>query len=464
MLSFLKQEPGFYGRMYRLAVPIVLQNIINSGLALADTFMVGVLGEAELAAVTLANNVFFVLIIMGFGIQSGMAVLISQYWGRGDNRTISRVIGLGLYVSGGIAALFVAAVMCFPAGVMHIATSDTELAAIGAPYLSIVAPAFFMNMVSMTVLGAFRSMENPRVGLAVLALSMGVNTLLNYMLIFGNFGAPELGVKGAALATLISRVLEILLTAGYLLINKYFRVDWRAALRPGMYITKQFGVYGIPVIINETMWGLGFTLYPIIAGHMEGAASGVAAFTVALNVDRVLGALFFGTGGAAAVIIGKHLGAEGSDASPESRRTAYDLGKAMLLITGAVGVAAGVLLTLTAAFAAKPFLTGVMGMEDGTASLARVIMFINALNMPVRALNFTVIVGILRGGGDVKAAAVIDIAFLYLIGLPFAFVAGLILQYGVMFIFLGMLIEESTKLFISLRRFKARVWVKNVTV
>ena len=450
--------------MYRLAVPIVLQNLINSGLSLADTFMVGVLGEAELAAVTLANNVFFVLIIMGFGIQSGMAVLISQYWGRGDNQTISRVIGLGLYVSGGIAALFVTAVMCFPAGVMNIATSDAGLAAIGTDYLSVIAPAFFLNMVSMTVLGAFRSMENPRVGLVILSLSMGVNTLLNYMLIFGKFGAPELGVQGAAFATLVSRALEILLTAGYLWLNKYFRVDWRAALRPGVYITKQFGVYGIPVIINETLWGLGFTLYPVIAGHMEGAAAGVAAFTVALNIDRVLGALFFGTGGAAAVIIGKHLGAEGSDANPESRQTAYDLGKALLLITGAVGAAAGVLLTLTAAFAAKPFLTGVMGMEDGTASLARVIMFVNAFNMPVRALNFTIIVGILRGGGDVKAAAVIDIAFLYLIGLPFAFIMGLYLQYGVLFVFLAMLIEESTKLFISLRRFKARVWVKNVTV
>lgn len=458
MLSIFRREKGFYKSLVLLAAPIVLQNVVNNALALTDAFMVGALGEQELAAVTLANNIFFTLVLLVLGVQSGMGVLISQYWGRGDENTINRVLGIGIMISGAIAGLFVAAVMLFPRWMMSLSTTDAVVVEHGVRYLEIMAPSVLLNSLSVTYLGAHRNMENPRIGFIVLSASVAVNTLLNYMLIFGKWGAPMMGVAGAALATLLSRVLELTVTIAYAAFNKKFRIRRSFLLKPGTVILRDFITYAVPVVINETLWGFGFMLYPIIVGHMPNAASDVAAYSITLSIDRMVSALFIGSGIAAAVIVGKRLG----QGMPKDE--VVKLSNMLLTLTAGVGLVSGMMLALLATFVFEPYLFPLFrNMSAATSHSAWMMLMICSATYTMRAVNFTIIVGILRCGGDSKAAAVIDTVSLYLIGLPLAFLMGIALGRGAVFVFVAMFIEESAKFVISLRRYRSKKWINNVT-
>ena len=218
----MKREPGFYRNIVALALPIVLQNLVTSTLAMADTFMVGLLGEVPMAGVTLANIPFYALQMFFFGVQSGSAVLISQYWGKGDRKAISRILGLGWLVVGVCSSLFSAFLMTDPARFMGLFGNDPAAVDVAARYGRIVCLSYVLNGINLVYMGAHRSMENPRLGLYMLSASMLTNTFLNWVLIFGKLGAPKLGVEGAALATLISRCVELLIVIGHALWGKHF--------------------------------------------------------------------------------------------------------------------------------------------------------------------------------------------------------------------------------------------------
>ena len=233
----------FYRNVIALALPILLQNLCTTLLGLVDTFMVGSLGEAPLAAVSQANLPVFVIQLVIFGLQSGSSVLISQFWGKKDTDTINRVMGIGCYVAGAIAALF-AIVMCFfPTQLMGLLTDNEELIPLAASYARIVGPSYLFNSLTGVYVGAHRSMENPKLGMIVFATSMATNTFLNWVFIFGNLGAPALGVEGAAFATLLSRILEFGITMTYALTNKRFKLKPTLMFRPGRPLIQKFFRY-----------------------------------------------------------------------------------------------------------------------------------------------------------------------------------------------------------------------------
>ncbi|GHV04699.1 MATE family efflux transporter [Clostridia bacterium] len=453
----LKRERGFYRDFLKLAAPMILQNLINNLLMLMDTFMVGAIDNASMSAVMLAGNVFFVLGLLFFGVQSGMSILISQYWGKADSAAISRVLGLGLIAAGGLSLIGTLVVSLSPRAVMTLITNDPVLIAIGTDFLAIVAPSYFFNAVAVTLSAAFRSMENPRIGLLVFSGAAALNTLLNYLLIFGKFGFPEMGVKGAAAATLIVCVCELVVMVLYLIFNTRFRARVACLLRPGIVMTRDFIKYSLPVIANETLWGFGYSLYSVIVGHMEGAVAGAAAFAVATSIDRVLGAPQFGMGMAVSVVIGKKLG------SGAGRDEAYNLGKALIGATLLVSVVCAVVSAAVSTFALRPILPVFFDMDAAGAHLAWILLLIAALKMPMASINLSVIVGVLRGGGDVRVALIIDLCALYLAGLAFAYVFGLRLEMGVVMVFFGMVTEEFIKMFFSLRRFGKKKWINNLT-
>ena len=206
MFHYMRRGRAFYKDVVILAIPIILQNLVTTSLGLVDTLMVGMLGETPLAAVTTANMPVFVIQLVIFGLQSGSSVLISQYWGKGDRENINRVIGIGCYVAGAISILFALVMMAFPRPLMGLLVNDAALVEIAADYARIVGPSYILNSITGVYVGAHRSMENPKLGLIIFSISMCTNTFLNWVLIFGNLGAPALGVVGAAAATLTSRV------------------------------------------------------------------------------------------------------------------------------------------------------------------------------------------------------------------------------------------------------------------
>lgn len=459
MFSYLNRGKAFYRNLVLLSLPIVLQNLVTTSLAMVDTFMVGMLGETPLAAVTLANLPIFVIQLLVFGIQSGSAVLISQYWGKKDTDSINRVIGVAAFVAGGISVLFALTLFFFPAQVMGLLTNDTGLRDIAAQYGRIVGFSYIFNSLTGVYVGAHRSMENPKLGLIVFSISMCANTFLNWVFIFGSLGAPRLGVVGAALATLISRVIEFAVMALYAVLNRRFRLRPSLVLRPGADIAGKFLKYSTPVVLNETLWGLGTSLYPTIMGHMENSTEILAAYAVAGNIDRFCTVAVMAVGATSAIIVGMEIGAGRSG-------QVRDVGKALIVVSMALGAAIGAVMLLATYFVVEPFIYPIYPAFrncPGAAQITTIMLTVAALFLPLRAFNTTSIVGVLRGGGDVRAATLIDLLPLWAVAIPLAALAGLVAKAGILWVYLSIEMENVTKFFLGVFRFRSGNWIHDVT-
>ena len=357
MFRHLHREPGFYKRLFLLALPLILQNLITTSLGFVDTFMVGMLGQNELSAVTAANTPIYLLQIIILGLLSGLSVLASQYWGKGDTDSINRCMGVSLY-AGLIIAVSVAAVLFFfPLHVMALVTNNDLLIELGAPYLRIVGLSYIFNTISSVYIGMQRSTENPAMGMIVFGISMLTNTGLNYILIFGKFGAPALGITGAAIATLTSRVLEFVIVAVYA--PRYRRVPLmlRLLLRPGGAMARSFLKYATPVLVNEVLWGLGVSVMTAVMGHMAISTDMLAAHAIMGNIDKFSTVACFGIAGATAVIVGKRIG-EGA-----GREEVYSLGCCLLTVSFGVGLVVSVCLAVLLPTVFIPYLYPLFHLE-----------------------------------------------------------------------------------------------------
>ena len=453
----MKREAGFYRNIAALALPIVLQNLVTSTLALADTFMVGLLGEVPMAGVTLANIPFYALQMFFFGVQSGSAVLISQYWGKGDRKAISRILGLGWLIVGVLSLLFSAFLMTDPLRFMGLFGNDPAAVDVAARYGRIVCLSYVLNGLNLVYMGAHRSMENPRLGLYMLSASMLTNTFLNWVLIFGKLGAPAMGVEGAALATLISRCVESVIVLGHAVWGKHFRIDLSCLLRPGREIARKLAVYATPVILNETLWGIGTGMYPTIMGHMENSTEILAAFTVAGNVEKLALVALIGLAGTAAIIVGREIGAG-------RVKTVYDVGLALNALSVAVGFGVSLIMLAVSWTLVPRYIFPLFQLSDSTGRICLVMLTMIALMMAPRAFNFTNIVGVLRGGGDVRAATVIDLLPLWLTAIPAAALFGLVLKWGVFWVYVGISLDQLVKFFLGIWRLRSGEWINDLTV
>ena len=457
MLRALRQEPGFYQKLWALSAPIILQNLITTSLGFADTFMVGLLGNAEMAAVTAANVPVFIIQIVIFGFQSGMAVLVSQYWGRGDTVSINRCLGVALYAVTGVSTLMALITFFFPAQVLGLITPNQDLVRLGTSYIQLVGFSYVFNGVSSIYAGVHRSTEHPSFGMALFAVSMCVNTFLNYVLIFGKFGAPAMGVTGAAAATLASRVVEFAVALGYALLNKRIPLCPAYILRPGRDILRRFLKYSLPVVCNETLWSTGFSLLTVIMGHMANSQDMLAAYALVGNIDKLSTVVCFGLAASAAVIVGKEIG-EGRD-----RARIYAVSRTLLLASLLVGcVVMAVLLLLLPTFF-RPVLFPLFQLTEGAAYAATCLCLLYALAMPTRAFDVTNVTGVLRAGGDARVAAFIDVVPLWLAAIPLMALTALVLEAPVLVVCLSMQAENLCKFPLGLVRFRSRRWINDIT-
>ncbi|MFG6353595.1 MAG: MATE family efflux transporter, partial [Oscillospiraceae bacterium] len=313
MFKLFRREKGFYGKLLALALPILLQNLITNSLGLVDTFMVGTMGEAPLAGVTLANIPVFVVQLMMFGIQSGSSVLISQYRGKGDMGAINRVMGIGMYAAGAIGLVFALIMGFLPTQFMSLFGNDQQVIATAARYARIVGWSYFFDSFVQVYIGVHRAMGNPNRGLAILGVSMASNTFLNWVFIFGNLGAPRLEEQGAALATLLARVLSCSIAVAWAALDRRFKLDPALLFRPGGEMVRRFARFSTPVMCNETFWGLGTSLFPTIMGHMEGSKEILAAYAIAGNITNLCTVGVFAISGTAAILIGQEIGSGHTD-------------------------------------------------------------------------------------------------------------------------------------------------------
>ena len=327
MLKYLKRGPGFYGYLWRLTGPIALQNLITFSLGLIDTLMVSWLGNTQMAAVTTANVPVFLLISIVFGVQSGLGILVSQYWGKKDMESISRAIGVAAMLGTGITLVLALVLFLWPVQIMDLLSNKHELSVLGAPYLKLIGFSYVFNMLSSIYVSAMRSAENPGFGMKLFGVSTLLNTGMNYLLIFGKCGLPALGIQGAAIATLLSRVAEFLICLVCALRSRILPLDLAAFFRPGWEMLRRFVKYSTPVILNETAWGLGNSLLTVILGYTDNSVEMLAANAVMGNLNRLFLVVCFGLGAATAVMIGKAIG------QGQSHREVMDLSRTLLVFT-----------------------------------------------------------------------------------------------------------------------------------
>lgn len=451
-----KLRGGFYKDALALMIPLILQNFVTNLMQLADSFMVGAVGETELAAVTSANTVFFVVALACFGIQSGTSVLVSQYYGRNSMSAINRVMGMGIYASLGLTALVAVLAFCFPMDMMRVLTNNSALWGPGAEYSRIVGFSYIFMSLSGAYVAVQRSMENPQLGARLFSVSGALNILLNYVLIFGKWGAPALGCAGAALATLISRAFEVLVIIVYALRPNRLPLFPSLILRPGRVMAKDFFRYSLPVVLNEGLWSAGIALYTVILGHMPNSTPLLAAYTVAGSLDRMLSVGLFAAGSATAVIIGRDIVRSGRDSIRAE-------GKALNIMCFLIGCASLVLLLIVRYFLCDDFIFPVLNISDSARGTAKYMLLVTALMMPMRGITLCNIVGVFRSGGDVKYALICDILPLYALAVPLSAVAALVLGADIRVVYLCMYVDELIKVFLIAPRLKSGKWINNVT-
>ena len=458
MIRELKRPRSFYERLFRLTAPIALQNLITFSLGLIDTLMVSQLGNNEMAAVKTANVPVFLLISIVFGVQSGVGILISQYWGKRDHQNISRAIGVAAGLGVGLALVIALALFFWPVQIMDLMSNEHQLSVLGAPYLRIIGFSYVFNMLSSIYVSAQRSVENSGFGMKLFGMSTVLNTGMNYLLIFGKCGFPLLGVEGAAIATLLSRVAEFAVCLVCALRSKVIPLDLKALVCPGGDMLRRFVKYASPVMGNELMWGLGNSLLTVILGHTTVSVAYLAADAVAGNLNRLFLVVCFGLGASTAVMIGKAIG-EGA-----GREELMALSRTLSWVTILVGAVLAVVALALVPLLFQPVIFPLFKLEGLSAHLATTLIVTGFACIPLHAYSISAVTGILRAGGDVFWSTALDLGPQWLVALPLTALLGLALDADPWFISLAIQMESFVKCPICLWRIRSKKWIHDVTL
>lgn len=448
--GLFREGKPFYRRFIRLAGPIAFQNLLASSLAMVDTLMIGQLGATSIAAVGLGGMFFFLATLFFYGVSSGSSVFISQFWGKKDIAGIRRTIGMALLLSELGGLIFALLAIFVPEIIMRIFTPDTAVIRIGIIYLRITGISFLFSGITLVYSLVLRSIDEAKLPLIASAIVFIINTILNYLLIFGHLGFPALGVKGAAVATSVSRLLEmfIILTVIYKRKNAAAG-EFKELMNFNIRQVKSFFKTTAPVIINELGWAVGAVLFKMIYARMG------TDIIAAVNITETIGSLFFsffiGSSNACAIMIGTKIGEKDID-------TAQRYAKEFTVLSILLGAGLGIFLASLA-----PFIPYAFKVSSDIKKMVMVILFINAFFTPSVSLNLHYIIGILRGGGDTTFAFLLDLIITWIIGVPLAFFAGLVFHWSIYFLVFLLGVEEIIKAVFGLIRMLSRKWINNLT-
>lgn len=443
------ERKNFYKDLLNIAVPVSLQNLVLSSINLADVFMIGQLGETPLAALGLANQIMFLMILLLFGVNSGAGVFIAQFWGDKNIKSIHKVLGVAILSALLSSTLFFILSQTIPHLLIRVYSPDTEVIRYGSSYLKIVGWSYIATSITFVFSIQSRNVERAKIGLYSSILALIVNISLNYILIFGKLGLPALGVEGAAIATLIARTFECFFVIGYIyLTDSPLKSTFKEMLSFDREFLRRYRVTTTPIILNEMIWALGITTYSMIYARMSTTA--IAVINIIGSIERITFSGFIGVANATAVMVGKKIGEKQEDVAI---RYAYRLG-IISLILGAIGSL--ILLVL-----AKPILN-FYDLSDDVFKLALYTMYVLCIFLPFKSFNATTVVGILRAGGDTKYCLIMDVAALWLIGVPLAYLGGLKFGFPIFIVLAFALSEELLKFFVGVRRVISKKWISNL--
>lgn len=447
-LSFFRDK-DFFRTMLVIALPIAFQQLISAGLNMIDVLMVTQLGETSVAALGLANQIFFLLILFLFGITSGMAIFTAQFWGKGDIEQIHHVLGICLTIAISTGALFSLAALFMPERLMGFYTEDPEVIKLGSDYLRIVGLSYVFTAITISYGSVLRSITQVTLVLIVAVLALALKTVTGYFFIFGIAGLPALGVRGAALGTCVGWIFQTILLL--ILVYKlktplaanpfsFFRFD-----RPFLFKVLKTSM---PAALNEVLWSVGITSYNAVYARI--GTDAIAAVNINATIEELVFVLFIGLGNACAVMVGNKIGAGGKNVAFEYGRRFTILGVGAAILGGAIVIAM------------RETVIGLIPMQPSTADNLRGLMLVYGLSIWLKVFNFMLFIGALRAGGDTRYAMFTELFSIWCIGVPSAIIGGFVFHLPVYGVYAMVLLEEAVKAIIVLRRFLSRKWIHDL--
>lgn len=431
----------------RLALPIALQQFMTALVGACDAIMLGKLSQDAMSAVSLATQVTFVFNLFMFAFMAGENMFVAQYYGKGDYTGISQVFSLVTKICGCIAVVFLAGTLFFPEQLMRILTNEETLVVLGSEYLRVIGISYVFSGIAQTFLAIMKNCGAVNMSTLINGVMVILNIALNAVFIFGLSGFPKMGIKGAALATVLATVVQFLWSVGYVLCRiRAVKFSLRSCEK------KLFGRFWqktVPLLINNLAWGIGFSMYSVIMGHL--GTDAVAANGIA-NISKNLVVCFcLGLGNAGSIIVGNRLGA---DRLQEAKEVGETLTKTAII----AGIVSGLVL-----IALSPFITKMVDLTPTARGYLQKMLLISSYYIAGKSVNCMTIGGIFAAGGDSKFGMMCDSVTLWCIIVPLGCICAFILKLPVMVVYFVLNLDEIIKLPVVYKHYKKYKWIKNLT-
>lgn len=431
----------------RLALPIALQQFMTALVGACDAIMLGKLSQDAMSAVSLATQVTFVFNLFMFAFMAGENMFVAQYYGKGDYTGISQVFSLVTKICGCIAVIFLAGTLFFPEQLMRILTNEETLIVLGSEYLRVIGISYVFSGIAQTFLAIMKNCGAVNMSTLINGVMVILNIALNAVFIFGLSGFPKMGIKGAALATVLATVVQFLWSVGYVLGRiRAVKFSLRSCEK------KLFGRFWqktVPLLINNLAWGIGFSMYSVIMGHL--GTDAVAANGIA-NISKNLVVCFcLGLGNAGSIIVGNRLGA---DRLQEAKEVGGTLTKTAII----AGIVSGLVL-----IALSPFITKMVDLTPTARGYLQKMLLISSYYIAGKSVNCMTIGGIFAAGGDSKFGMLCDSVTLWCIIVPLGCICAFILKLPVMVVYFVLNLDEIIKLPVVYKHYKKYKWIKNLT-
>lgn len=441
----------FYSQIWKLVLPILIQNLLSAAVNSADVIMLNYVGQSSISAVSLASQYASILFSVYYGLGTGATMLCAQYYGKGDMRAIKVVEGIALRFSLVISIGVAACALLIPEGMMKIFTDDAELITLGASYLRILSISYLCWGIIEIYFSVLRSVERVAICTVLNTVAFTLNILLNAVFIFGLFGAPKLGVVGVAIATSASRLVELIGCIIVSLRSKDVKLKLSYMFIKNKMLFKDFVHLSLPALGNDIVWGVAFSMYSVIIGHMGSDAVAANSFVV---VVRNLGTILcFGVASAGSILLGKIIG---ENKLEEARVGAKKLMK-LTVISGAIGGLIVLICTPFVLHFASSSLTAT------AMHYLKVMLLINTYYIMGAAVNTTLIAGVFRAGGDSRFGFICDTIDMWCYAVPLGFFAAFVLELPVLWVYFLLCTDEFVKWPWVLKHYKSGKWLNNIT-
>ena len=439
----------FYEQIIKLVIPIVIQNLLSAAVSSADVVMLNYVGQSSISAVSLAANYASVLFMIYYGLGTGATMLSAQYWGKGDLQPIRAIQGIAMRFSLIISLSFSAFALFAPELMMKLFTNDAELIAIGAGYLRVMSITYLCWGIVEVYLAILRSIGRVTVSMVLNVTAFSLNILLNAVFIFGLFGAPKMGAVGVAIATALSRMIELLGCLVVSLFSRDIKLKFSYMFLRNKLLFQDFVRLSLPALLNDLAWSVAFSMYSVILGHMGSDA--VAANSLVVVVRNFATVLCFGVASAGGILLGNVMG---ENDMMRAKEYASKLIK-LTVITGAIG---GVIV-----LAVTPFVLHFAKLSETAMGYLKVMLLINTYYVMGAAVNTTLIAGVFRAGGDSRFGLICDVIDMWVYAVPLGFLAAFVFKLPVLWVYFLLCTDEFVKWPWVIKHYRRGTWLKNIT-